>query len=45
MINGVDLGVLLNAWGTSFAAADFNHDGIVNGIDLGILLGAWGAAH
>lgn len=40
-INGADLGLLLNAWGTS-GSADLNGDGDVNGADLGLLLNAWG---
>lgn len=43
IVNGVDLGLLLGAWGPcpAFCAADLNVDGEVNGIDLGILLGGW----
>lgn len=40
--DGIDLGMLLGAWGTPSAAADFDGDGTVNGDDLGILLAAWG---
>ena len=40
--DGIDLGVLLGAWGTTSTAADFDGDGTVNGDDLGILLAAWG---
>ncbi len=46
VVDGVDLGTLLGAWGPCPAAAcpaDFNADGAVDGIDLGFLLGAWGA--
>jgi hypothetical protein len=44
-VDGADLGILLNAWGTCAApcAADLNRDGFVDGADLGILLGNWGA--
>ena len=43
MIDGIDLGQLLGAWGPAPGhPADLNGDGIVNGIDLGFLLGAWG---
>jgi len=42
-VNGADLGILLEAWGSSDPAADLNGDGIVNGADLGILLEVWGA--
>jgi hypothetical protein len=43
-VDGADLGILLNAWGTCAApcAADLNRDGFVDGADLGILLGRWG---
>jgi hypothetical protein len=44
-VDGADLGILLNAWGTCAApcAADLNRDGFVDGADLGALLGNWGA--
>jgi len=43
VVNGTDLGMLLQAWGTTgFSDADLNSDGIVDGIDLGLLLEAWG---
>jgi hypothetical protein len=38
--DGIDLGMLLGAWGTPSTAADFDGDGTVNGDDLGILLAA-----
>jgi len=44
VVNGIDLGVLLGAWGPCAGpscAGDLNRDGSVNGIDLGALLGAW----
>lgn len=41
VVNGADLGALLNAWGTSNPAADLNGDGTVDGLDLAILLAAW----
>jgi hypothetical protein len=40
-VNGIDLGILLGAWGQR-GIADINQDGVVNGVDLGILLGNWG---
>ena len=40
VVNGIDLGILLGAWGAR-GPADLNADGVVNGIDLGILLGNW----
>jgi hypothetical protein len=39
--DGVDLGILLAAWGTS--ARDITGDGTTDGVDLGILLAMWGA--
>ena len=39
--DGLDMGLLLGAWGTDDPAADLNADGTVDGIDLGILLGGW----
>jgi hypothetical protein len=43
-IDGADLGILLNAWGTCSGTcpADLNRDGFVDGSDLGTLLGRWG---
>jgi hypothetical protein len=43
-VDGADLGILLNAWGTCAVpcSADLNRDGFVDGADLGILLGRWG---
>jgi len=41
VIDGADLGVLLGAWGSTYAPADLNADGVIDGADLGILLGAW----
>lgn len=42
MVDGADLGYLLNAWNTSDPAADLNSDGIVDGADLGNILRSWG---
>lgn len=42
VVNGLDLSLLLTAWGTNNAASDLNHDGTVNGLDLSILLSHWG---
>ncbi|MFG0258566.1 MAG: S8 family serine peptidase [Phycisphaerales bacterium JB043] len=39
-VDGLDLGILLGAWGTP--AGDLDDDGNTNGADLGILLGNWG---
>ncbi|MFG0275305.1 MAG: hypothetical protein ACF8QF_09625, partial [Phycisphaerales bacterium] len=41
VVDGADIGILLGAWGTSYAPADFSTDGTIDGADLGILLGAW----
>ena len=41
-VDGIDLGVLLSAWGTN-GEGDLNDDGSVDGIDLGVMLSAWGA--
>ena len=41
-VNGVDLSILLAAWGTDDPVADISGDGIVGGPDLSILLAAWG---
>jgi hypothetical protein len=47
IVNGADLGILLNAWGSSPAGTtgctgDINAGGQVDGADLGYLLNAWG---
>jgi homospermidine synthase len=39
-INGLDLGILLTAWGGT-GPADLNRNGIVEGADLGMLLSNW----
>ncbi len=41
MIDGADLGLLLNAWGTTLEF-DLTGDGVVDGADLGIMLALWG---
>jgi len=42
VIDGADLGILLDAWGPCVGCpADLNGDGVVDGADLGILLSAW----
>ncbi len=43
-VDGIDLGVLLGAWGpcSGTCPADLNLDGAVDGNDLGTLLAAWG---
>jgi hypothetical protein len=40
IVDGVDLGLLLAAWGTDLA--DLNGSGVVDGADIGVLLGRWG---
>jgi hypothetical protein len=44
-VDGADLGILLNLWGTCPAPcpADLNRDGVVDGADLGVVLAGWGA--
>jgi len=42
VVDGADLGILLNLWGSDDELADLNGDGVVDGADLGILLNAWG---
>jgi hypothetical protein len=44
-VNGVDLAIVLGAWGTNGQAdgdADIDNDGIVNGVDLALVLAGWG---
>jgi hypothetical protein len=44
-VNGVDLAIVLNNWGSCATAncpADIDRDGLVNGVDLAIVLGNWG---
>jgi hypothetical protein len=40
-VDGADLGILLGAWGSAYAPADFDGSGSISGADLGLLLGAW----
>jgi len=40
-VNGLDLTVLLGAWGTSTPLADLDDSGLVDGLDLAQLLAAW----
>ena len=42
LVNGSDLTLLLNAWGTTDPIADIDRDGFVGGSDLTLLLNAWG---
>ncbi|HMN96245.1 MAG TPA: Type 1 glutamine amidotransferase-like domain-containing protein [Phycisphaerales bacterium] len=41
IVDGSDLGLLLNAWGSDAPEADLDGDGVVGGADLGLLLNAW----
>lgn len=41
VVDGADLGLLLQAWGETGGPADLDQSGIVDGGDLGVLLGAW----
>jgi len=43
VVDGADLGALLNAWGSNDPAFDLDGNGVVDGADLGSLLNAWGA--
>ena len=43
LVNGVDMGMLIAAWGSNASPEiDLNDDGMINGADLSIVLGAWG---
>jgi hypothetical protein len=46
VVNGVDLAILLDKWGTSggkdYPAADIDRSGVVDGADLSQVLNAWG---
>ena len=41
-IDGQDLAVVLNAWGTADPAANIDCSGLVDGADLAVILNAWG---
>ncbi|MCA9286296.1 MAG: DUF4397 domain-containing protein [Phycisphaerales bacterium] len=41
MVDGKDLGLLLEDWGRADSPADLNGDGTVDGQDLGLLLANW----
>ncbi len=43
LVDGADLGLLVNAWGAADSAADLDADGTVGGADLALLLGSLGA--
>ncbi len=42
VVNGADLSILLNAWGTA-GTGDIDQSGVVDASDIAILLGAWGS--
>ena len=43
MVNGIDLGQLVGAWGPCEGCPeDLNRDGVVNGADLGLMFNVWG---
>ncbi len=41
IVSGLDLAVMLSAWGTANQPADINNDGVVSGPDLAIVLANW----
>lgn len=41
-VDGLDLAIILAAWGTTEVAGDANGDGFVDGVDLAIVLSAFG---
>lgn len=41
-VDGVDLGIMLAAWGSPSSEADLDGDGVVSAADLGLLLANWG---
>lgn len=41
-VNGLDLGLLLAAWGSDDPLADLDGNGTIDGNDLGLLLANWG---
>ena len=42
VVDGIDLTLLLSAWGTNNADADINDDSMVDGADLTVVLVSWG---
>ncbi|MCH2144590.1 MAG: C25 family cysteine peptidase [Phycisphaerales bacterium] len=41
VVDGIDLSLLLGAWGTASPEYDLVADGVINGADLAVLLGEW----
>ena len=42
VVDGVDLSVVLNAWGNAGPIGDVDGDGVVTAADLAIILNTWG---
>jgi len=42
VVDGSDLSVVLNAWGSVGTTGDVDGDGVVNASDLAIILNTWG---
>ncbi len=40
-VDGIDLGRILGAWGSTAGGGDVNGDGVTDGQDLAIILGSW----
>ena len=43
MVDGIDLAVLLGAWGPGDGVADLNGDRAIDGADLALMVAAWGS--
>ena len=41
VVDGIDLGLILGAWGTNVPEYDLNNDGVVGGYELAYVLGLW----
>jgi hypothetical protein len=41
VVDGIDLGLILGAWGTNVPDYDLNNDGVVGGYELAFVLGLW----
>ena len=44
VVNGLDVGFFVAAFGTTDADADFNGSGFVNGVDTDVFVNGWGKA-
>ena len=40
-VDGLDLAIVLSAWGTDLAIADLNGDNTIDGLDLAVILANW----